>query len=277
MLQDIKCQFKRGNTVPAGTGRLEIVCSIAPEGQQFIVFSPVQLIDIQTESRRSGEVKFPFTQMRENDSRKSQRGRKSHFPTVHQRALLSASGLPFVRSFQFDIPAFATSEYIITGDTKRSTGASLVITLRYHVQFQFCIQRFGKRSLHSDIQRITSGCRISGSILHIKIAEYTQLAQFLLNLFLTVLAIKASTVGSSHLFAPHKLLIIHPPIKHIRTNPQLIIIVDIQILIQDTVVRSFSILSEKIYRSVSHIISTLGSSRQTRNRNQAKADMTAGH
>ena len=195
-----------------------------------------------------------------------------------KRALLSASGLPFVRSFQFDIPAFATSEYIITGDTKRSTGASLVITL--------FVTTFSSSSASSGLANVAcivtssvsqAACRISGSILHIKIAEYTQRAQFLLNLFLTVLAIKASTVGSSHLFAPHKLLIIHPPIKHIGTNPQLIIIVNIQILIQDTVVRSFSILSEKIYRSVSHIISTLGSSRQTRNRNQAKADMTAGH
>ena len=84
MLQDIKCQFKRSNTMPAGTGGLEIVCSIAAKGQQFIILCPVQLVDIQTEGRRGREVKLPFTQMREHDSRKSQRGRKPHFPTVHQ-------------------------------------------------------------------------------------------------------------------------------------------------------------------------------------------------
>lgn len=174
--------------------------------------------------------------MRENDSRKSQRGRKSHFPTVHQRALLSASGLPFVRSFQFDIPAFATSEYIITGDTKRSTGASLVVL--FVTTFSSSSASSGLANVACIVTSSVSQAAVVslGSILHIKIAEYTQLAQFLLNLFLTVLAIKASTVGSSHLFAPHKLLIIHPPIKHIRTNPQLIIIVDIQILIQDTVI-----------------------------------------
>ena len=51
MLQDIKCQFKRSNTMPAGTGGLEIVCSIAAKGQQFIILCPVQLVDIQTKGR----------------------------------------------------------------------------------------------------------------------------------------------------------------------------------------------------------------------------------
>ena len=57
MLQDIKCQFKRSNTMPAGTGGLEIVCSIAAKGQQFIILCPVQLVDIQTEGRRGREVR----------------------------------------------------------------------------------------------------------------------------------------------------------------------------------------------------------------------------
>lgn len=64
--------------MPAGTGGLEIVCSIAAKGQQFIILCPVQLVDIQTKGRRGREVKLPFTQMREHDSRKSQRGRKPH-------------------------------------------------------------------------------------------------------------------------------------------------------------------------------------------------------
>ena len=34
--------------MPAGTGGLEIVCSIAAKGQQFILVSPVQLVDLQT-------------------------------------------------------------------------------------------------------------------------------------------------------------------------------------------------------------------------------------
>ena len=53
--------------MPAGTGGLEIVCSIAAKGQQFIILCPVQLVDIQTKGRRGREVKLPFTQMREHD------------------------------------------------------------------------------------------------------------------------------------------------------------------------------------------------------------------
>lgn len=41
--------------MPAGTGGLEIVCSIAAKGQQFIILCPVQLVDIQTKGRRGGK------------------------------------------------------------------------------------------------------------------------------------------------------------------------------------------------------------------------------
>ena len=46
--------------MPAGTGGLEIVCSIAAKGQQFIILCPVQLVDIQTKGRRGREVKLPL-------------------------------------------------------------------------------------------------------------------------------------------------------------------------------------------------------------------------
>lgn len=69
--------------MPAGTGGLEIVCSIAAKGQQFIILCPVQLVDIQTKGRRGREVK-PRLPRCGNTTRKSQRGRKPHFPTVHQ-------------------------------------------------------------------------------------------------------------------------------------------------------------------------------------------------
>ena len=39
--------------MPAGTGGLEIVCSIAAKGQQFIILCPVQLVDIQVDLNRT--------------------------------------------------------------------------------------------------------------------------------------------------------------------------------------------------------------------------------
>ena len=113
--------------------------------------------------------------------------------------------------------------------------------------------------------------------MDIHITKYSQLAEFLLYLFLPILAVKPGTVGSTHLCVPYKLLIIQPTIKHIGTNLQFIVIVDIQVLIHHTVIRRFSVLSEQIDRRITHVIRTLCRSRQSRHRNQAKADMPSGY
>ena len=126
MLQDVECQFERSDTMTAYTCRLEIICRISTEWQQFIISRTVQLIDIQPESCGCRKVKFHFAPTWEHHSGKSQWCGKSHLPTVHQRTFLSTSSLPLIRAFKLYIPAFSTTENVVTGNTKSSTGTGLI-------------------------------------------------------------------------------------------------------------------------------------------------------
>ena len=267
----------------ARTLRLKIISSVSSKRQQFIVLGPIQLVDIQFKRSSCRKVILLITKARKDHTRKHKRSRQSHLIAVHCRRTVFAR-LPFIRTIQLNIPRFAAAKHIVLRYSERSSRTCLVITFHLHIEIQLGIIRFVESRMNIHIQRITHKCRVARSILHFKIAEDTHVIQTLLHTSLTIQTIQvlhgtpAGNTGTVlYLTLLTVRLVVQPPVNHVGTHPQLVVIINTQPLIIHTVIRSLSLLSIKIEGPFTYIKRLFGNRRHTGSRHHAHSDMSAGH
>ena len=279
----VEREFERCKTMLARTLRLEIVCSVSAKRQQFIILGTVQLVDVQFESRSGRKVILLVAKAREDHTRKHKRGRQPHFITVHQRRTVFTR-LPLIRTVQLYIPCLTAAKHIVLRYGERSSRSGLVIAFHLYVEVQFGIIRLVECRMNIHIQRIAHECRITRGILHLKITEDAYIIQTLLHAGLTIKAVKTlhgTSTGNTrtvlHLTFLTIRLIVQPSVNHIGTYPQLVVIIDAQAFVVDTVIRGLSLLAIQIKSFLAYIKRFLGNGRHAGSRNHAHGNMSAGH
>ena len=192
--------------------------------------------------------------------------------------------LPFVRTCQFYIPAFATAEDVVLGQRERCTRTYLVVALQLDVEVQFGVIGLVQCQADVQVECVGDEGRVAWGELHFQQAEDAHIAQTFLHTRLFVKAVEilgralAADAGAVlHLALEAEAFVVGPAVEHVGAYAKLVVVVDAQALVVHAVVGRLAVLAQDLDGLSTQVERFLSHRRHTRHGHHAHADVSARH
>ena len=224
-LQKVERQLEWYDRVVRGRRGLEFERRFATKGQELEETGPVHLIRIDPERGARWVFVAELERHGEEDPWEFKRRAQAQLVAVDLGTVIVEliAGLPFVGAFHLDIEGLAAAKNVAFGHAEDGTRTDLVVAFAGDVNLQLAIDGQVVGGVDAQVERVLPARRVSGRILHIRVAEDAETRQGGLALFLLVLRVELAALEEE------------PVINHLGAYPEFSLIMDGQVLIADRV------------------------------------------